>query len=332
MTRRVRETILWTGALLGTVCLGWSVATAALGLTPLVFTSGSMSPAIAAGDLALATTVPADEVRVGDVVSVVNGEGLRITHRVVEVDPAEHGATLTLKGDANASPDAEAYPVTSVERVAFSIPRAGTAVSAAASPAGMFAGGLLVAAALAAAFRRGSGPSGESESHDAPARARGAIAVGACLVAASGIGMTTAVLPTRAAFADDAAMPSGTYTSHAVAAQAQPSCTTNTVTFANDTVTLRWNQVDARYVYTWELRPSGSTAVVQSGTVGGGAVQGAQVSVTVGSGGTSNGNYDVVVTARLATSTSWAAATTTTTPVRRFTTALIWNNMACGHA
>ncbi|SKB09938.1 signal peptidase I [Aeromicrobium choanae] len=335
MTHRVREALLWAGAALGTLCLGWTFVMAAFGLTPLVFTSGSMSPAIAAGDLAFARTIDADDIRTGDVVSVVNAEGVRITHRVVEAEPWEHGATLTLKGDANAAPDVEPYAVTSVERVAFAVPRAGYVINAAASPAGTFAAGLLVALALAVAFGRRPGPrepADDAEPRQGGSRARGTITVGAALLAVAAVSMTTTVQPTRAAFTDPAAATTGTFGAHTVASQSAPSCTANTVTLGEDTVTLRWNQVDPRYVYAWELRPNGSTTVVQSGTVGAGVAQGAQVSVTVGPAGTSNGNYNIVVTARPSTSTSWAAATTTTTPVRRFTTALFWNNMGCGHA
>lgn len=335
MNHRFREALLWVGAALGTLCLGWTFVMAAFGLTPLVFTSGSMSPAIAAGDLAFARTIDAGDIRTGDIVSVVNDEGVRITHRVVEAEPREGGATLTLKGDANAAPDVEPYAVTSVERVSFAVPRAGYVIDAVASPAGTFAAGLLVALALAAAFGRRPGPrqqEQESVSREAAARAPQAVAVGVLVLAAAAAGMTTTVQPTRAAFADPAAMTTGTYSAHSVGSQSAPSCTTNSVTLGNDTVTLRWNQVDARYVYDWELRVNGSTAAVQSGTVGAGVAQGGQVAVTLEPGSRANGNYNVVVRARTSTSTSWTASSTTTTPIRRFTTALFWSNMACGHA
>lgn len=167
--RRAREIVLWAGAILGLLCIVWTIVMLAFGLTPLVFTSGSMSPAIDAGDLAFAKTIDADEIEVGDIVSVVNDKGTRITHRVVRVDPTEDGAVLTLKGDANAAPDEQVYAVTTVEKVMFAVPKAGYVVTAVGSPIGMFIGGLLVAAALFLAFGR----RGEAESEPGDPRAGG---------------------------------------------------------------------------------------------------------------------------------------------------------------
>lgn len=149
---RVRETVLWLGAALGTICLAWTAFVLAFGLTPLVFTSGSMSPAIEAGDLAFARTVEAKQIAVGDIVSVVSAEDVRITHRVVKVEHAGDSAVLELKGDANHVADADPYTVTSVERTWFVVPKAGYVIDAASSPVGMFGGGLLVAVVLMLAF------------------------------------------------------------------------------------------------------------------------------------------------------------------------------------
>lgn len=161
------------GATLGILCLGWTVAIFAFGLTPLVFTSGSMSPAIHAGDLGFARTVEAGDVAVGDVVSVVNQKGTRITHRVVQVDAAEEGVTVTLKGDANGEPDVEPYTIDdTAERVAFSVPKAGYVVTAVSSPVGMFLGGLLAATALFVAFGRRGG--GDDDDPPSPVRQEGA--------------------------------------------------------------------------------------------------------------------------------------------------------------
>ncbi len=78
-----------------------------------VFRSGSMSPEITTGSLASARTVPATDLSVGDIVSVVNGQGTRITHRVYQLDQqAGNSFTVTRKGDANAKPDVEPYFVT----------------------------------------------------------------------------------------------------------------------------------------------------------------------------------------------------------------------------
>ena len=67
--------------------------------------------------------------------SVVNEAGVRVTHRLVDMERGDAGAArLTLQGDANAEPDAEVYEVTDAERVVFSVPRLGHVVAAASSP------------------------------------------------------------------------------------------------------------------------------------------------------------------------------------------------------
>jgi hypothetical protein len=78
----LRETLLNLGAGLGVMCLLAAVAAIGFGIRPLVFRSGSMGPEIGTGALGLARTVPAAELAVGDVVSVVNSRGVRVTHRV----------------------------------------------------------------------------------------------------------------------------------------------------------------------------------------------------------------------------------------------------------
>lgn len=81
------------------VILG-ALAALALGQRPVVVTSGSMSPTIAAGDVVLVMARP--RIEPGDIVTFERpGAGL-VTHRVVGTDPS--GALLT-KGDANRTMD-----------------------------------------------------------------------------------------------------------------------------------------------------------------------------------------------------------------------------------
>lgn len=152
--RGAREVFLTLGALLGVLCIVATVAGAAFGVKPLVFRSGSMSPAIHTGDLAISRTVEARELKTGDIVSVVNSSGNRVTHRLVNIASQGGARQLTLKGDDNKVPDAEVYTVTKAERVLFDIPKAGYVVSAATSPAGVFVLGAYVTAMLVLVFRR----------------------------------------------------------------------------------------------------------------------------------------------------------------------------------
>ena len=166
---RVRDVALTIGACAGVLCIVIAAASLFLGITPLVFRSGSMEPEISTGALAFSRTTPADEIAVGDVVSVINTQGTRITHRVYGIAPQSDGVVLTLKGDANAEPDVETYFVTSVDRILFSVDKLGYAVSWASGPIGVFLGGVLAGILLMIAFRPGgprpnrpAPPSGES--------------------------------------------------------------------------------------------------------------------------------------------------------------------------
>ncbi len=142
---RAVRVALALGAALGTACLLAGLAALAFDLRPLVFRSGSMAPTINTGDLAIARSVPAADLAVADVVSVMTASGVRVTHRVVAVTPRGAGATLALKGDANAAVDAEVYQVPGADRVLFSIPRGGYVVAWLAGPFGMLlVGGYVV--------------------------------------------------------------------------------------------------------------------------------------------------------------------------------------------
>lgn len=111
--RRVSLTMLWALAAVGAACgLVWG-ATAAGVIKPLVVISGSMEPGIMTGDLIIDTRVPAESLKVGDVVSVPSEltDDL-VTHRIEAVAPAGNGTyTLTLKGDNNTYTDALDYSV-----------------------------------------------------------------------------------------------------------------------------------------------------------------------------------------------------------------------------
>lgn len=158
VARVAREVLLTSGALLGVLCLVLTVAGSVAGVKPLMYRSGSMAPTIQTGDLSLSRAVPAADLTVGDVVSVVTSSGSRVTHRIVDIESASADQRrLTLQGDANDTPDEEVYEVAEVQRVLFTAPKAGYVVSAASSPVGVFVLGLYVAAMLSIVLRRGGG-------------------------------------------------------------------------------------------------------------------------------------------------------------------------------
>lgn len=126
--RGFRAALLWVGAMLG----GFSAIVFLLGMLfgvrAQIVQSGSMAPDLPVGALLAVRTVPADELVIGDVVTVdrPSGRGL-VTHRVVGIAPASGGAvSLRLKGDANAGEDPDPYLVSEVGKKVLAVPGLGT--------------------------------------------------------------------------------------------------------------------------------------------------------------------------------------------------------------
>lgn len=169
-TRNRRELALNVGAVLGLICIVVAFASMLFGITPLVFRSGSMSPEISTGSLALARTIDAADIRVGDVVSVNNDIGTRISHRVIAIEPAGDGAvSLTLKGDANPGPDGLPYVVTEADRIVGSVPMLGYVAAWLSSKTAIFLGGIVAGALLMLAFGPIRRPSDNTPQTDEPA-------------------------------------------------------------------------------------------------------------------------------------------------------------------
>ena len=155
---RMADALLTFGAIVGVLCVLLAVAAYAFQIHLVVFRTGSMSPAIDTGALSVSRTVQADDLEVGDVVTVRSATGQRITHRIQDLLRTDDGVRLTLRGDANSVDDAQPYDVTEADRVVFSVPRAGYVVAWLSGPMGIFGGGLLVGLTLLIAFGRGTGP------------------------------------------------------------------------------------------------------------------------------------------------------------------------------
>lgn len=91
-------TYVWTIGLLAAIVLVGGVA----GYTPVVITSGSMQPAIRAGDVVLLRAPGGDPPAPPSVVTFTSASGQLVTHRVIDTHP--DGSFVT-KGDANATAD-----------------------------------------------------------------------------------------------------------------------------------------------------------------------------------------------------------------------------------
>jgi signal peptidase I len=235
---RLRSALLDLGAVLGSLCLVVALAGLVLGVKPLVFRSGSMSPEIPAGALGFSRPASAAELGVGDVVSVVSANHERVTHRIVAIEGAGETRELTLQGDANSAPDAETYQVGRADRVFWSVPLVGYPLAWIGTPLGLVLLGGLVFAILVVIFRREQPPGGKRR---ASAMVAAPVALAVVVTTASG---------TSAAFTDTAATASGTI---AAGSTLSPSpvvaptadCSISGVAGLSQTATLRWTGVSA---------------------------------------------------------------------------------------
>ena len=108
----------------GVVWVVLVILAVSMNISLIMFKTGSMSPEIPAGSVAVVKEISADEIRVGDVITVDRDEGqLPVTHRVLEVYPQRPGEALVqMQGDANPNPDPGLYRVGNVRKVLFSVP------------------------------------------------------------------------------------------------------------------------------------------------------------------------------------------------------------------
>lgn len=143
---RIRESLLNLAAAGGAVCILAVVCALFFDISLVLFKTGSMSPGIPAGSLAVVREIPASGIHIGDVVTVDRPGKLPITHRVQTVEGTEGTArVITMRGDANKDPDPAPYTVEDVRLVLWSVPGLAYPVAAAANPLAL--GGTTVAVA-----------------------------------------------------------------------------------------------------------------------------------------------------------------------------------------
>lgn len=131
----------------GVVCVVLVVAASMFHITLIMFSTGSMSPTIPTGSLAVVREIVANEIRVGDVITVDRDASLPITHRVTSVSPLGNGSvSLTMKGDANEEPDPAPYVIDRARIVIASVPQLAYVVVAISHPLVM--GGITIAAGI----------------------------------------------------------------------------------------------------------------------------------------------------------------------------------------
>ncbi len=122
--RHQSSTLLnWTVPVLLMGLLIWTSIGLA-GFRPVSIVTGSMKPAIDAGDLVIVRNVPPEEIGVGDIIQFSHEHGsMTVVHRVVDTRDQE---VFITKGDANLTRDAEPVPADRVlGRVEICIPKVG---------------------------------------------------------------------------------------------------------------------------------------------------------------------------------------------------------------
>ena len=147
--RIVRETLLTVAALGGAACIVLVILAFTGGYSLIMFKTGSMSPTIPTGSVALVREIPASEAKVGDVLTVDRPGKLPVTHRVTSVAPADGDPServITLKGDANQTEDPEPYRIDHARLVVGSVPGLATVIVWFGSP--WIMGGITIAAAV----------------------------------------------------------------------------------------------------------------------------------------------------------------------------------------
>lgn len=120
----VLESIVMTVlAIAGTLCIALVIVAFVFHYSLIMFKTGSMSPTIPQGSLALVHKIPATDIEVGDIVTVDRPGERPVTHRVTEIHPQTCGEVLiAMRGDANPNPDPGMYRVSDVREVVWHAP------------------------------------------------------------------------------------------------------------------------------------------------------------------------------------------------------------------
>jgi signal peptidase len=95
----------WIATVAASVLIVW-FAVGIFPIFPSVILTGSMEPGIMPGDIVIVEKSGCGSVAVGDVIMFSNGEGMNITHRVIEKTEADGEVLFRTKGDNNAGADA----------------------------------------------------------------------------------------------------------------------------------------------------------------------------------------------------------------------------------
>lgn len=129
--RMLADAALSVAALAGVVCLILVPLAWFFDISIVMFRTGSMAPTINPGDIAIVREIPAEEIAVGDIVTVDRDGALPVTHRVTSVAEGEQPGerVLTMRGDANEADDPHPYVVQHGRLVLFPVPGLAPAIA-----------------------------------------------------------------------------------------------------------------------------------------------------------------------------------------------------------
>jgi len=98
-----------------------------LGFYPTIIASGSMTPTMDVGDIAIVISTDTSKIQTGDIIQYWQGQEMNL-HRVVEIRQTESGEQFITKGDANNVPDSTPVLADQIRgKLIFSIPKLGWA-------------------------------------------------------------------------------------------------------------------------------------------------------------------------------------------------------------
>jgi signal peptidase len=119
------SSLTWTTIAIIAVVLVWG-STGLLGFQPSIIASGSMTPTLDVGDIAITVQTRPEAIKVGDIIQYWReGEPAPIIHRVVEIYKSEGTTYFITKGDANNAPDDPITPTQTVGKLIITIPKVG---------------------------------------------------------------------------------------------------------------------------------------------------------------------------------------------------------------
>lgn len=299
----LRELALTGGAVAGALCLLFALLGATAGVRPLVFTSGSMTPTIRTGDLAITRPVELDLLDPGDVVSVLDARGMRVTHRVLDVDTARH--LLRLKGDANDVADPFPYPADRVDRVLFAVPAGGYLLTWSGRPTALLLLGAYLAFGLCTLWGRGPLWTRASSIKPAqrpgrrPGRHRAGSVIGAGLALGLSAGALPQPAPTLAAWADSVPVTGTGLTAYTMPKPVLSNCSRSLLN-----ITVTWAAVSTPYALTYQavIAETGQTLTVTGSGGTRSAVHPTTVQTVVGA------THTIRITAALPATAAWTSA------------------------